>query len=148
MPITQEEANIINGAMPALQINQPVGNLLKEAIDEVEALQAAQVYETVGLKLAVVADASAGINFVMPAFDLEIVDVVVQCTASNVAGTLQVRRLTTPVTDAMICAVADAVVRMGTIDVAERLITAGETLNILANGAADRGILFITAIRR
>ena len=113
-----------------------LGTLLQRLENESVAVQ----------EVVIAADATGGQDFVA-AFDGKIVDVVVQCNGANVSGSLQVRRATTGITDAIICAVNHVIDRAGTIDDAEDTMVADETLNILANGAADVGTVRILVRR-
>jgi hypothetical protein len=99
-------------------------------------------YGMVIQKVAVEADASAGQDF-DALFSGEIVQAWTHCTAANGSGTLTVRSETNAITDAMACAVLDAVDKADTIDQTYKGIVAGETYNVLANGAADRGEVYL-----
>jgi len=97
----------------------------------------------------VVVDAAANSTaktFTVP-YDMYIVDVVVQCTAANASGTLTLRTGTTAISDGIACATNHAVDRAATLDDAQVTRTAGETLNLIANGANDRGVAYIYGIR-
>jgi hypothetical protein len=91
---------------------------------------------------AVTADATSGLSITIP-YNMVVVDVWVECTTANVAGTLTLRKATTAITDAMICAVDKVVVRAGTIDNAQSTILTTDSINVISNGAADRGIITI-----
>lgn len=72
-----------------------------------------------------------------------IYDVIVECTASNTAGTLQLRsNNATPVdiTAALTCAVDNVVTRQAILT---NNIVDADGLEVIANGAADRGIMTI-----
>lgn len=98
------------------------------------------------LKYAVTADATSALSITVP-YDMEIYDVVVVCTTANASGTLTLRSGTNAITDAITCAVDKAVDRAATIDDAYASITTSTSLNVISNGAADRGILYIHGIR-
>jgi hypothetical protein len=94
------------------------------------------------------ADASAGINFTVP-FDMVITNIEAQCTVANASGTLTLRRLTTALSGAAVCAV-DATVTPTTLVTALTALTKGETLNVISIGgtaAATRGILNVKGRR-
>lgn len=78
--------------------------------------------------------AAAGFNFTMP-YAMKIAFMVVQAQAAATTGTLQLRRSTTAVSDAVICAVNHAVTYMGTCDDAQATTTEGETLNFISTGS-------------
>lgn len=71
-----------------------------------------------------------------------IIDVLVECTTANSAGTLQLREETgdAAITDAIICAVDNVIERAASISIS----TVGSNgLEIISNGAADRGLMTI-----
>lgn len=93
-------------------------------------------------RVDITADASGATDFTA-LFSGELIQAWTHATATNASGTLQVRRGTTGITDAMACATANAVDKADTITQASKDITAGETLNVIANGAADRGEVYL-----
>lgn len=97
-------------------------------------LATALTYANTIVRVVVDSTAAAGFNFTMPVA-LRIADVVVQAQAAATTGTLQLRRLTTAITDAMTCAVDHTLARAATIDNAEAATTAGETLNFISTGS-------------
>lgn len=98
------------------------------------------------IEVPVTADATGGLTVTVP-YDLKIFEVIVQCTSANASGTLTLRNGTTAITDAIVCAVDKVIVRAGTLDDAETTITTSESINVIANGAADRGIMYIVGLR-
>lgn len=74
----------------------------------------------------------------------ELVDVVVQATATVSGGTVQLDNGTTGITNAIACATADAVTRAGTIAQATKSLAAGATLRVVKNATADSGIIYAT----
>lgn len=141
-PLTAEQVAAFQAGDQENQVYQ-IGQRIKDNEDNLVTLLADKVvndtYGMITVKLSVTADGTSGINFTMPAFDFEIIDVVVHCTATNASGTATLRRLTTAITDAITCDTENALARAGTIDQAEKAVTAGETLNVITAGAADRG---------
>ncbi len=134
-PLTQEQVAAIQTGDQENQQYQ-VGQRIKDNED------GRVLVETDGLiavELDVTADASGAIDFIMPGFDFELLDVTVLATAISVAGTLILRRGTTDMTDAIACSLTNALGRAAEIVIAEKSISAGETLNIISNGAGDRG---------
>lgn len=109
----------------------------------------------VALDFEIVADATgAGIDVLggvaanpVP-FKLEVLEVIVQARAASASGTVTVRKGTTAITDAIVAAVDKVVSRAGTIDNDESVLDAGDALNVLANGAADRALVTIIGIKR
>lgn len=135
--LTQGQADKIDNNSPINQLYS-VGERAKQHDD----------YDMVVLKLTVGADATGALSFTMPSFNIEIVDIVAQCTASNASGTLTLRRVTTAISSAIVCAVGDVISRSTDVVQAAKNIVASEVLNVIANGAADRGIVYITGFRR
>lgn len=97
-------------------------------------------------KVTVAADASAGQN-VIAEVSGEIVDAWATCTAANASGTATLRRSATAITSAIVAAVQDVTSRTTSIVQAQKAQVAGETLNVKANGAADRFILYWAVLR-
>jgi hypothetical protein len=98
--------------------------------------------ELYSLVVDVTADATGEKTIPIP-FACEVVDVVVMCTAANTSGTLTLKKGSTAITDAMICAVDKVIVRAGTIDDAVSTLAEGDTVTVDANGASDRGRMTI-----
>ena len=69
------------------------------------------------------------------------------CTASNASGTLKLRRATTDISAAVTCAVVSTTARSATIALAEKNLDPSVTYNVIANGAADRGVLQLYVAR-
>ena len=115
-------------------------------VNQKTALGDAIIGAPVVIKKAITADATSEVSVTIP-FAMEVIDVVVQCTASNGSGTLILKKGSTAVTDAIACATDKAIVRAGTIDDAQSTFAAGEAVSIDANGANDRGIMWIIGYR-
>jgi hypothetical protein len=98
------------------------------------------------VRAVVSADATGGQAVTIP-YDMYLIDVIVQCNAANASGTLQLRNGTTAITDAIACATNHAVARAGTIDDAHEDILTTDSINLLANGAADRGTVYLIGMR-
>jgi hypothetical protein len=94
----------------------------------------------------VTASAVGGLAVTIPC-NFEILEVVTQCRAANASGTLLLKKGSTAITDAMICAVDKVVTRAGTIDDAQSTLLTTDTLSVFSNGAADRGIVTIIGRR-
>lgn len=133
--LTTRQAEIIDNAIPSNQ-NVALGTAVKEVQDN------SPIY----VHFAVTADATSGLTITIP-LDMLIVDVIVECTTANASGTLALRKTTTAITDAMICAVDKVIVRAGTIDDAQSTILTTDSINVIANGAADRGKITLIGIR-
>ena len=97
------------------------------------------------VKVTISADATGEKAVTIP-YDMEVIDVVVQCTAANSSGTLTLKN-GTAVTDAIICAVDKVITRAGTIDDAYSTLYTTSTVTVDANGANDRGIMWIIGYR-
>ena len=69
------------------------------------------------------------------------------CSSDLGSGTLTLRKATTAISDAMECATDKKVVYSASIDDAQSTLAAGDNVNIIANGANDRGVVTIIGIR-
>jgi hypothetical protein len=77
-------------------------------------------------------------------FNFTVIDAFVLCTATNTSGTVTVQNSAgTAITNALTCATANDVSRTTSIAAATKTITDGK-LKFKANGATDRGIVYIT----
>ena len=133
--LTEPEALTVNQLMPGNK-NVRMGERLRELQQKSLAIQ----------KVSVEADATGAIDF-LAEYSGDIVDAWVICRAASGSGTLTLRRATTDITSAMVCAVDDALARTLSLVQAENPIVQGETLNHVANGAADRGDVYIAVLR-
>jgi hypothetical protein len=88
------------------------------------------------LVVDVTADATGEKTIPIP-FACEVIDAIVMCTASSAGGTLTVKKGSTAITDAMICAVDKVIVRAGTIDDAQSTLAEGDAVSVDANQAAN-----------
>ena len=131
----ESESLEIDNLMPGNQ-NARLGDRLKELQDRGLIMQ----------QVAVIADATGGMDFVVEHTGI-LLDVMCLCTVANVAGTMIVNRVAAAISSAMIAAVQDVVTLTTDIVHAEKLLAAGETLNITANGAADRAIVTLFILR-
>jgi hypothetical protein len=98
------------------------------------------------VKVVIDADYTGEKSVTIP-YDMEVIDVVVQCTAANSGGTLTLENGGHAVTDAMICAVDTTIVRAATIDDAYSTLYTTSTVTVDAHGANDRGIMWIIGYR-
>lgn len=98
------------------------------------------------VKKAVTADATGELSITIP-YDMEVVDVIVQCTAANASGSLTLKKGGTAVTDAIACVTDKVIARAGTIDDAYSTLYTTSTVTVDANGANDRGIMWIIGYR-
>jgi|WetSurMetagenome_2_1015567.scaffolds.fasta_scaffold01018_3 hypothetical protein len=76
----------------------------------------------------------------------EIIDAVVQCTASNGSGSITLKTdASSPVTisDAIACVTLDNVARMGTIDQTYKIVSADGVIAV-PNGDDDSGDIYVT----
>lgn len=83
------------------------------------------------------ADYSSGVDALEAPFDLQIVDVVVTGAAVSASGTVTVRKGTTAQTDAIAMAAVDVVDRAASL--IDGSFASGQAINLITNGAADRG---------
>lgn len=94
----------------------------------------------------VTADATAGKVIPIP-FACKVIDVIVQARTANVGGTLLVKKSSTAITDAIICAVDKTIVRASTIDDAQSTLAEGANVSVVANGAGVRGLITLIVRR-
>lgn len=134
MALTATEAAILDRNNP---VNQETG-----LGTELKNVQDIQVQTPRLVTFAVTVDATGALSITIP-FNMVIVDVWVECTTANANGTLTLRKSTTAITDAMICAVDKVIVRVGTIDDAQSTLLTTDSINVISNGAADRGKIHI-----
>jgi len=97
------------------------------------------IYPLLALTYFVQADATGGVTILTAQFPLEVVDAFVVCTTANGSGTLTLRKATTAISSAITCAVQSVLARTASIAVAQYQLAVGDTLTVVANGAADRG---------
>jgi hypothetical protein len=93
------------------------------------------------------AAANATAKSVTVPFDCEVIDVVVQARATSAGGTATVRKVTTAICDAVAMAADTTIARAGTLDDAQSTLSAGDDLNVITNGANDRGLVSIICRR-
>ena len=98
------------------------------------------------VKVVIDADYTGEKSVTIP-YDMEVIDVVVQCTAANGNGKLTLKNGGHAVTDALTCAVDTTIVRAANIDDAYSTLYTTSTVTVDANGKADRGIMWIIGYR-
>lgn len=98
------------------------------------------------VKVTISADATGEKAVTIP-YDMEVIDVIVQCTASNGSGALTLKKNGTAVTDAIACTTDTAIARAATINDAYSTLYTTSTVTVDANGANDRGIMWIIGYR-
>jgi hypothetical protein len=108
-------------------------------------------YSPVIIKYDVAADTSAATAAFVAPFPMQITDIHVIAQATSGGGTITPRKGADAMCTAIACATDGAVSRLAAGAVvanAARLILAkGDTVNVIANGAADRGIVVFTGVR-
>ena len=95
-------------------------------------------------KFEITADATTPVAIDIP-LGAEIVDVAVQCSASNASGTatVQVGGGGTAITSAIVCAVID--INSKTTKVVQSVKYVGvDGIEVVTNGASDRGVVYIS----
>lgn len=130
------EAQALDNLMPGNQ-NAKLGQRIQE-------LQAKGI---VAQQVAVTADATSGGKTFVAEYSGILVDATALCTASNASGSLTLRRSSTAITNAMAAVTVDLLARTTTVVNAQKAITKGETLNVVANGAGDRGVVTLFILR-
>lgn len=133
--LDEPAARQLNDSSPAAK-NARLGDRVKELQQRTLCIQ----------RVPVEADASGGLAFTAE-YSGELVDAWVVCTAANASGTLGIRRSTTALTTLMVCAVIDVLTRTALVLQSGKTITEGETLNVKANGASDRGVVYMAVLR-
>ena len=98
------------------------------------------------VKVVIDADYTGEKSVTIP-YDMEVIDVVVQCTAANGNGTLTLKNGTNAISDAIVCAVDTTITRAATIDDAYSTLYTTSTVTVDAHGANDRGIMWIIGYR-
>jgi hypothetical protein len=98
------------------------------------------------LECSITADATGEKAITIP-FACEVVDVIVQCRASNGGGTATLKKGSTAITNAIAMATDKAIARAGTIDDAQSTLAAGDAVTVDANGANDRGLVTVVVRR-
>lgn len=134
MALSADQASEVDNSSPTAQ-KVALGTEMKRVGD-------VQVYNPIAVSFAVTADATSGLSIAIP-YDMLIIDVIVECTTANASGTLTLRKSTTAITDAIVCAVDKVITRAGTIDDAQSTILTTDSINVISNGAADRGKITI-----
>lgn len=98
-----------------------------------------------------VPDAATGDIDIVVTEKIEVVDVLCQKQAgAGAANTMQIKNAATAISDAIACAVDNALTRAGTIDDAQSTIAAGGTLRLTATRAAGTrtALVIVKAIKR
>lgn len=141
LSITSDQAGRLNNnddLSKEISLGTAILDLQKKAgMDYVTDLSA---FPLIALTYSVSADATGGLTVVasMP-FAAEVVDVIAQCTSANSSGTLTLRKATTAISSAIVCAVEGVLSRTTTIAVASYQLAKGDSLTVVSNGAGDRG---------
>ena len=115
----------------------------RKGISQAQLLDELSDYDAVQISVAITADATAGLSVPLPKFAFEVLDVTVQCRATNASGTVTLRKSTTAISDAIVMATTKAITRAGTLDTAQSVIQPSDSINLKTNGAADRGLVTI-----
>ena len=98
------------------------------------------------VKVVIDADYTGEKSVTIP-YDMEVIDVVVQCTAANGNGKLTLKNGGHAVTDALTCAVDTTIVRAANINDAYSTLYTTSTVTVDAAGTNDRGIMWIIGYR-
>ena len=137
---------------PDANLDSVLANDIGNNVVESRHLAPSEILEVIEYEIA--ADASSGVD-ILGGIALQaipgkyrIADVKVEARAASASGTMTLRKGTTAITDAMIMAVDKVMVAAGTIDNDESEIDVGDALNVITNGAADRGMVTITVIKQ
>lgn len=147
MLLSQREADKLNNDNPQNQLIS-LGSKLLEVQEKVGMDQSVSgISPLLLLKYPITADSTGNPIMWTATFACEVLDVIVQARATNGGGTATVGKGASAITDAIVMAVDNTVTRAGTIDRANSTLAIGDTLNVDANGAADRGLITVVLQR-
>jgi hypothetical protein len=120
------------------------GTIIKKSNPSLEQAQAG-VYDLVQFEIPVTAAANAtAVSFRAP-FGFKLVDAYAIGGATSSGATFTLRSGTTALSSAMTGAADKALGRTTTLDA--KIVKAGDVLNVIANGANDRGVVYIVGRR-
>lgn len=114
---------------------------------EIKSIQDKAVYNPIIIKVLIDGDYHTTAKTVTIPYAFELVDVIVQARTASENGTATVRKNTTAITDAIVMAVDKVITRAGTIDDAQSTIATTDSINIITNGATDRGMVILVGYR-
>lgn len=117
-----------------------LGTELRTSQTAITAIETKQAFQAVVYSAEIVADATSGLAITIP-YDMNLIDVIVQCTATSGSGTVTVKEGANSITDAIVAAVDGTNNHAGTIDKAYNNILTTDTITAVTNGANDRAIV-------
>lgn len=136
--LSDDQALKYNNDSPANQLIQ-VGSLLKEVQTEIAP---DDLKPLLSFDYDITADASAGIDIITEITEsVRLVDVVVEAKATSAGGWVVVRNGTDSITNEITMSTDTNIARVGTIDDTYSTFVAGDTVNLITNNVADRGIV-------
>lgn len=106
---------------------------------------AASINNTFVIAIAITADATGGVNYVVPRA-CTVIDVHVLASATNGGGTALLSKAGAAITAALAMATDNALARAAALTQANSSLVAGDVLRVVTNGAADRGTVFVTCL--
>lgn len=116
-------------------------------VEEAVALEA-KLGVPFAIEYEIAADASSGVDIIASvAQKFRVVDIVVEARATSGSGTVIVRNGTTGISAAIAMAADEAVARAADMVAAEATFEVGDVLNVITNGAADRGIVTLHCVK-
>lgn len=101
------------------------------------------------IQYEVTADATGGLyiyNAVAP-YKLKIIDIIIRAKATSGSGSVRIYNGSNAISNAITMATDTAITRAGTIDDTYSTIAVGGSLKVVTNGANDRGMVSIIAIK-
>ena len=134
--LSDDDVLKLNKADPTSQLLY-LGSRLKDIED----------YALFQITFEITEDGTSGLNLPALPFPFEIFDVIVQSRALSASGTVTLRSGTNAITDAIACAADEAIDRAASIDDAYSTLAEGAVLNVITNGATDRGLVTIIGRR-
>lgn len=104
-------------------------------------MSSARINNGLVIAITIDADATGGFNAVVPRAGV-VTGVSVVATATSGSGTALVSKAGSAISNAVACAVANTATDATTITVANNTFAAGDTIRVVTNGAADRGVVY------
>jgi len=134
--LSEGEAKIVNNLSPGDQ-NVALGDRIRDL----------EEHALVELAYEVASDLTGGLDAIRCPFDLEVLDVFAQARATSAGGTVTARKETDAISSAVVMAADMAIARTVSIDDDYSSFTEGQYINLVTNGAADRGLVTVIARR-
>lgn len=136
--LAEGEALKLNNDSPSSQLVQ-LGSLVKEVQDNIAP---GDLLPLLSFEYEIIADATTAVTIITSIpIALRLVDVIVEATATSASGTVTIQNGAAPITNAIVMDTDTTITRAGTIDNDEALLVVGDSVTVITNGTADRGIV-------